>query len=150
MSFGEIRKGIERLASGKRRTELEEWLERDLDQWFEERLLPITKAIAERWGVFSARLLDKGKPLPNIDGLIGATALEHDLTLVTRNVKDSVGLEVTTVNLGLREPSRRRWRAVRYSPSYSLARGVRRLDRPTQHVAMLVKNPFTPFARCLQ
>ena len=98
LSFGEIRKGIERLAAGKRRTELEQWLERDLDQWFEERLLPVTKAIAERWGVLSARTLDKGRPLPNIDGLIGATALEHDLTLVTRNARDFAAIEVTIVN----------------------------------------------------
>ena len=44
LSFGEIRKGIERLPTGKRRTELEEWLKNDLDHWFEERLLPVTKA----------------------------------------------------------------------------------------------------------
>ncbi len=98
LSFGEIRKGIERLAAGKRRTELEAWLARDLAQWFEERLLPITKSIAERWGALSARALDKGAPLPNIDGLIAATALEHDLTLVTRNVKDFASLEVALVN----------------------------------------------------
>jgi predicted nucleic acid-binding protein len=98
VSFGEIRKGIERLASGQRRRELEQWIEGDLDQWFEERLLPVTKAIAERWGLLSARALDKGTPLPNIDGLIAATALEHDLTLVTRNVKDFVGIEVTILN----------------------------------------------------
>jgi predicted nucleic acid-binding protein len=98
VSFGEIRKGIERLAVGQRRRELEQWIERDLDQWFEERLLPVTKAVAERWGVLSARALDKGTPLPNIDGLIAATALEHDLTLVTRNVKDFVGLEVAILN----------------------------------------------------
>jgi predicted nucleic acid-binding protein len=78
LSFGEIRKGIERLAVGKRRSELEHWFERDLEQWFEERLLPITKAVAERWGVLSARALDRGTPLPNIDGLIAATALEHE------------------------------------------------------------------------
>ena len=94
LSFGEIRKGIERLAPGKRRTELEGWLQRDLEQWFEERLLPVTKAIAHRWGILSAQALDRGKPLPNIDGVIAATALEHDLTLVTRNVKDLTGLGV--------------------------------------------------------
>jgi len=58
LSFGEIRKGIERLAPGRRRTELEEWLERDLDQWFEEHLLPVTRSIAERWGVLIAVGLD--------------------------------------------------------------------------------------------
>ena len=98
LSFGEIRKGIERLAPGKRRTELAAWLERDLHDWFEERLLPVTKAIAERWGVLSARRLDQGTPMPSIDGLIAATALEHNLTLVTRNVKDFAGLEVKLFN----------------------------------------------------
>jgi predicted nucleic acid-binding protein len=98
LSFGEIRKGIERLASGKRRTELELWFERDLDQWFEERIIPVSKAVAERWGILSARALDNGTPLPNIDGLIAATALVNNLTLVTRNVKDFVGLDVTIVN----------------------------------------------------
>jgi predicted nucleic acid-binding protein len=91
LSFGEIRKGIQRLAAGKRRTELEQWLEHDLDQWFEERVLPVTKPIAERWGVLSARGLDKGTPLTIIDGLIAATAEEHRLTMVTRNVKDFAG-----------------------------------------------------------
>jgi toxin FitB len=98
LSFGEIRKGIERLAPGKRRSELDQWLNRDLDQWFEERLLPITRAIAERWGVLTARAMDKGRPLPSIDGLIAATALEHDLTVVTRNVKDFADLAVKTLN----------------------------------------------------
>ncbi|HEY1337582.1 MAG TPA: type II toxin-antitoxin system VapC family toxin [Bryobacteraceae bacterium] len=92
LSFGEIRKSIERLALGKRRTELEEWLNRDLDQWFEDRLLPVTKAIAERWGVLNATALDRGNPVPSIDGLIAATALEHGLTVVTRNVRDFVPL----------------------------------------------------------
>jgi hypothetical protein len=41
LSFGEIRKGIERLTAGRRRSELEEWLEHDLEQWFEERLLQV-------------------------------------------------------------------------------------------------------------
>jgi predicted nucleic acid-binding protein len=98
LSFGEIRKGIERLASGKRRTELEGWVERDLEQWFEDRCLQVTKAVAERWGILSAQALDKGAPLPNIDGLIAATAIEHDLTLVTRNVKNFSGLSVAIFN----------------------------------------------------
>lgn len=98
LSFGEIRKGIERLAAGKRRTELEAWVEHDLEQWFEERVLQVTKAIAERWGVLSARALGKGTPLPNIDGLIAASAIEHDLTLVTRNVKNFIGLGVAIFN----------------------------------------------------
>jgi predicted nucleic acid-binding protein len=49
-------------------------------------------------GVLSARALDKGTPLPNIDGLIAATAIEHDLTLVTRNVKNFTGIGVAIFN----------------------------------------------------
>lgn len=98
LSFGEIRKGIERLAAGKRRTELEQWVEGDLNQWFEDRLLPVTKAIAERWGVLSARALAKETPLSIIDGLLAATALEHDLTVVTRNARDFTGLGVAVFN----------------------------------------------------
>ena len=98
LSFGEIREGIERLAPGKRRDELQQWLDRDLDQWFEQRILPVTRLIAERWGVLTARGFDKGTALSNIDGLIAATALEHDLTIVTRNVKDFAGLGVEIIN----------------------------------------------------
>ena len=97
-SFGEIRKGIERLAPGRRRNELEKWLERDLARWFEGRLLPVTKDITNAWGILSARALDRGAPLPSIDGVIAATALERDLILVTRNVKDFAGLGLSLLN----------------------------------------------------
>lgn len=39
-----------------------------------------------------------GRPLPAIDGLLAATALQHDLTLVTRNTKDFAGLDVQLIN----------------------------------------------------
>ena len=64
LSLGEISKGIEPLAAGNRRTGLEQWLRHDLDQWFDERLLPVTKQIADRWGALSARAFDRGIPLP--------------------------------------------------------------------------------------
>lgn len=98
LSFGEIRKGIERLAPGRRRTELEHWLYIDLEQWFEERLLPVTKTVAFRWGVMNALSLDRGRPIPTIDGLIAATALVNDLTVVTRNIRDFGGLDLAMLN----------------------------------------------------
>lgn len=98
LSLGKIRRGIERLAPGSRRSELEAWLNGDLERWFEQRHLQVTKAIAQRWGVLSARALDKGRLLPSIDGLIAATAIENDLTLVTRNVRDFDGLGLTILN----------------------------------------------------
>jgi predicted nucleic acid-binding protein len=57
LTFGEIRRGIERLQPGKRRTHLESWLEKDLHEWFEKRLLPVTEAIANRWGLPTAAAL---------------------------------------------------------------------------------------------
>jgi hypothetical protein len=72
---------------GKRRTQLEQWQD-DLVASFEMRLFPVTKALADRWAVLSAQSQRKGVALANIDGLIAVIALEHDLTLVTRNVKD--------------------------------------------------------------
>ncbi len=49
LSIGEIRKGIERLAPGRKRSELEHWLEADLNGWFGNNLPPVTKAISNRW-----------------------------------------------------------------------------------------------------
>lgn len=80
--LGEIRRGIELI---RRRDEvvgrsLDRWL-RGLERRFEERVLPVTVEISDRWGRIA---LDQ--PLPPIDGLLAATALHHGLTLVTRNV----------------------------------------------------------------
>ena len=98
LSSGEIRKGIERLAPGRRRAVLEKWLDVDLDRWFEERLIPVSKAIADRWGMLTAAGLKKGSQLSSVDGLIAATASVHELTVVTRNVKDFESLGVAIVN----------------------------------------------------
>jgi predicted nucleic acid-binding protein len=97
LTFAEIRRGIELLPPGKRRTQLEQWQD-DLVASFEMRLFPVTKAIADRWAVLAAQAQRKGITLANIDGLIAATALEHDLTLVTRNVTDFAGVEVQLFN----------------------------------------------------
>ena len=97
LTFAEIRRGIELLPVGERRTQLEQWQE-DLITSFEMRLLPVTKTIPDRWAVLAARTQRKGITLSDIDGLIAATALEHDLTLVTRNLKDFTGVEVRLFN----------------------------------------------------
>jgi predicted nucleic acid-binding protein len=98
LTLAEIRRGIELLPASKRRAQLEQWLETELIESFGANLLPVTKAIADRWAVFSARAQERGAPLAIIDGLIAATALEHELTLVTRNVKDFADLEVNLFN----------------------------------------------------
>jgi predicted nucleic acid-binding protein len=58
----------------------------------------VDEAIAERWGALSATAGKKGTPVPVIDGLLAATALHHDLMLVTRNDADVSGTGVPTLN----------------------------------------------------
>lgn len=95
LSLGEIRNGVEGLADAERRRALADWLEADLPAFFLGRLLPVDAPVADRWG----RLLAAAsRPLPAIDSLLAATALHHDLTLVTRNVRDFEGLGVGLVN----------------------------------------------------
>lgn len=98
LTLGEIRNGVSRLRSGRRRGRLESWLQVDLPLRFQDRILPIDAAIADRWGRVSAIAAAKGKPVPVIDGLLAATAIHHNLTLVTRNGSDVSGIGVPTLN----------------------------------------------------
>ena len=98
ITVGELRKGLDLAPFGKRRSQLEDWFEFDLIPTFEDRILPVTRAIAERWGALSAQRHRSGRPLSMADGLIAATALEHSLILVTRNTKDFDQLGVTLRN----------------------------------------------------
>jgi predicted nucleic acid-binding protein len=98
MTFGEIRLRIEDLAAGKRRTELEQWLEEGVPDWFRDNLLPVTRAITDRWGQITIQAKRKGITVATADGLVAATAIEHGLTLVTRNVKDFAGIAVPLLN----------------------------------------------------
>jgi predicted nucleic acid-binding protein len=98
ISLGEIVKGLKTLPAGKRRSGLEQWLDETLRPWFEGRILPVNESIAERWGSLAGECELKGRPLKVADGLIAATALVHDLTVVTRNVRDFEGLGAEIFN----------------------------------------------------
>lgn len=52
--------------------------------------MPINEEVALAWGVMEGEAEAQGKQIPTIDGLIGATAIAHNLTVVTRNEKDIV------------------------------------------------------------
>ena len=95
LTLGEIRKGVEQLPASARRQTLFDWLSVDLPNYFVGRLLPIDQLVADRWGTL---LANAGRPLPAIDALLAATAIEHQLTLVTRNTKDFIGLGVDLMN----------------------------------------------------
>jgi predicted nucleic acid-binding protein len=88
LTLGEIRKGIASLPHSARRVTLEAWLDHDLVLRFSDRILPIDQQVADRWGRIAGGVAAKKSPLPVIDGLFAATALHHNLTLVTRNTRD--------------------------------------------------------------
>ena len=96
VTLAELRHGVERLADGRRRAQLEVWLQQDLAERFVGRLLAVDGAIADAWGRLIARAEGVGQPLGVMDGFIAATAQVHDLTLVTRNAKDftTTGVDV--------------------------------------------------------
>jgi predicted nucleic acid-binding protein len=100
LSIAEILKGITRLPMSKRRSQLQEWLDNTLHPWFENRILPVTQPVAERLGRLAGERDARGLALSASDGLIAATALEHDLALVTRNVKDFGASALLSSTLG--------------------------------------------------
>ncbi len=98
LTLGEIRKGLAGLAQGKRRTRLETWLRVELQTRFSGRILAIDSPVADRWGLLAAQAKSRGTPLPIIDGLLAATALHYNLTVVTRNAGDFANAQVQVVN----------------------------------------------------
>jgi predicted nucleic acid-binding protein len=94
VSIGEIRQGIEKLrrTDSRQAGALDRWLH-GLTQYYEDRLLYADGAVAEEWGRLRA-----GRNVPVIDALLAATARVHDLTLVTRNVRDFRALPVRVLN----------------------------------------------------
>ena len=95
LTLGELRKGIEGVAEAERRMALTDWLETDLPGFFAGRILPIDVQVADRWGRLVAAA---GRPLPAIDSLLGATAAQHGLSMVTRNTRDFADLGLDVIN----------------------------------------------------
>jgi len=97
-TLAEIRAGIEGLAQGVRRKQLDHWLREELAARFEGRILPVDAIVADAWGKMAARRKAAGRPMEAVDALIAATAEVHGLTLVTRNVSDFQGSVKSILN----------------------------------------------------
>lgn len=93
LTLGEIRKGLESVSDGERRLKLLDWLEIELPAFFTGRILSVDIPVADCWGRLQA---EARRPVSAVDSLLAATALRHELRLVTRNEKDFAypGLEV--------------------------------------------------------
>lgn len=94
ITIGEIERGIvkQRKVDAERATRLDLWL-RELRRDNADRILAVTEEVALTWGRITA-----GRTRGSADTLIAATALVHDLILVTRNLTDFDDTGVTVFN----------------------------------------------------
>ncbi len=77
---------------------METWLEVDLSARFSGKIVPIDAGMADRFGWLAAEAKRQGKALPVIDGLLAATALHLNLTVVSRNARDFVATHVPVLD----------------------------------------------------
>ncbi len=97
ISIGEIRKGISKLPSSRKKEQLNHWLNSLINE-YGDHILPIDISTAENWGIIQAKAERAGTPMPSIDGLISATAYTNNAILATRNEKDFIPAHIPTVN----------------------------------------------------
>ena len=98
VTIGEIRKGIEKIRDPARKEALERWLHEDLLIRFRDHLSVLDAKVLLGWGALTGRLEIQGTPMPAMDSLIAATALSHDLVLVTRNERDFLNAGIKLFN----------------------------------------------------
>lgn len=94
----EVRRGIEMMPSGRRRQRLEEWLTGEVPERFAGRILGIDRQTADLCGSLLGRHRLGTNVRRIMDIWLAAIALQHDLTLVTRNERDFRDLGVEIVN----------------------------------------------------
>jgi toxin FitB len=88
LTFGELHKGVQKLPESKKKEELQVWIEDELKNRFQNRIIGIDMRVSILWGKIQCFAEKKGKPMPSIDSLIAATGIAYELTVVTRNVTD--------------------------------------------------------------
>jgi len=88
VTFAEIRFGIEQVTDAVKRAELNDWLAHKLRPMFAQRTLPITEDIMLKWRLVVEEGRKAGHTFSQPDLIIAATALHHDLTVVTRDTAD--------------------------------------------------------------
>ncbi len=93
--IGELQIGILALPRGRKRDRLEQWYESVVETI---ECLPWDATISRRWAALVVELKRKGEAVPLLDGMIAATALQHDLTMATRNTRDFQKTGVKTFN----------------------------------------------------
>jgi predicted nucleic acid-binding protein len=88
LTIGEIQKGISKLPDSRKRKKLQSWLDSELTQRFDKRILGIDFKVAQKWGEIQASSEIAGVKMPVIDSLIASIGIVFDMTVVTRNTAD--------------------------------------------------------------
>ncbi len=96
--LAELRYGIERLASGARRTALEGMLSDVESELFENRILPFDQSSAHAFGPIMAQRNRAGRPMGTMDALIAAIAVAQDMAIATRDIADFTELGLDLIN----------------------------------------------------
>jgi toxin FitB len=98
ITVAELFEGVGRLPAGRRKDALSVWLSETLVPRFDGRILPIDAPTAVVWAQIVVRARSAGRSTEPMDAFIAATAEQHDLTLVTRNVGDFAHLGIRVFN----------------------------------------------------
>jgi hypothetical protein len=98
ITLAEIRFGIELVADATRRAELNDWMTHKVRPMFEQRVLPITEDVMFKWRLLVEEGRKVGHTFSQPDLIIAATALEHGLTIVSRDTSDYKRASVPVIN----------------------------------------------------
>lgn len=97
ITLAELQRGVAKLPASRRRNDLSKWL-RQTEASFEDRVLSFSQTTSPHWAQMVAKAETAGHPMSSFDSIIAAVALEHGLTLVTRNVRDFAHAPVVVLN----------------------------------------------------
>ena len=98
VTLAEIRFGIELVGEVGRRAELNDWLAHKVRPMFDQRILPVTEEIMFKWRLLVEDGRKSGHTFSQPDLIIAATALEHGLTVVSRDTSDYERARVPVLN----------------------------------------------------
>lgn len=98
LTLGELQKGVAKLPDSKRKEQIQTWIDRNLLERFDGRIIPVDSEIASTWGRITGEAESQGRKLPVIDSLIAATAVSRNLIVVTRNMQDLTRCGAQVIN----------------------------------------------------
>jgi predicted nucleic acid-binding protein len=98
VTLAEIRFGIELVTDAGRRAELNDWLTHKVRPMFEQRVLPVSEDVMFKWRLLVEDGRKAGHTFSQPDLILAATALEHGLTLVSRDTSDYEKAKVPVLN----------------------------------------------------